>query len=381
MLIDRYDQAEFPFLGANIFFAKQKGNISKGHGGRPHWVKPYKVLEANGIQVGVIGIANPDTPSITNPVHVADLMFTDPVEAVEDVLPEAEKEGATMIVVLAHIGGYWPDFGELADFVCGLDPDEVDLVVSGHTHARIDDVICGIPVIQAYSSGTAFARVDFDVDTQSGEVVDYSMNYSPITTYNTYYGGPASYKRWDTGAWQEVVPDPEITAIVAGYEAEVDAIKNEVIGETTTAITRNYRYESEMGDWVTDIMRAYDPGIDFAFTNSGGLRADIDAGELTFGEVFEALPFDNTLVVVELTGAEVIQVLDEGIQGDHGVIQVSGLEFAFDYGTAAEFDSVILGDVIDLSTSLPLDPTATRGARRRTWRVCCCRQRFHGRRW
>jgi 2',3'-cyclic-nucleotide 2'-phosphodiesterase (5'-nucleotidase family) len=356
VLQDRYDQADFPFLGANVFFKKKHGNPNHGHGGRPHWAKPYVVREVNGVNVGIIGLANPETPSITNPVHVADLIFTDPVEAVEEVLPEAEAEGATMIVVLAHIGGYWPDFGEIEDLACGLDADEVDLIVSGHTHGRIDDVMCGIPVVQAYSSGTAFARVDFAVDA-TGEVVSYEMNYSPTSTYQTYYGGPASYERWDTGEWVTVVPDPEVEAIVDYYEAQIAPIQNEVIGETLTPITRNYRYESEMGDWVTDIMREYDAGIDFAFTNSGGLRIDIDAGPITFGEVYEAQPFDNTLVVVELDGNEVRQVLEEGITGDHGVIQVSGLQFTFDYD--ADPGSRVIGDVIDLSTGLPLDASTT----------------------
>jgi 2',3'-cyclic-nucleotide 2'-phosphodiesterase (5'-nucleotidase family) len=263
-----------------------------------------------------------------------------------------------MVVVLAHIGGYWPNFEEgIADLACGLDADEVDLIVSGHTHSRIDDVMCGIPVVQAYSRGTAFARVDFTVDEKSGEVVDYEMNYSPTSTYQTYYGDPAAYRRWDTGEWVEVVPDPEVEAIVDYYEAQIEDVKNEVVGETIMEITRNYRYESAMGDWVTDIMRAYDTSIDFAFTNSGGLRADIDAGEITFGEVFEALPFDNTQVLVELDGSEVRQVLEEGITGDHGVIQVSGLQFTFDYD--APVGSRIVGDVIDLSTGLPLDSAAT----------------------
>jgi 2',3'-cyclic-nucleotide 2'-phosphodiesterase (5'-nucleotidase family) len=233
----------------------------------------------------------------------------------------------------------------------------VDLIVSGHTHGRIDDVLCGIPVVQAYSSGTAFARVDFEVDTASGEVVGYEMNYSPTSTYNTYYGNPATYERWDTGVRQEVVPDPGVEAIVDYYAAEIEDLQNEVIGVAATAITRNYRYESEMGDWVTDIMKAYDPGIDFAMTNSGGLRADIDAGPITFGEVFEAQPFDNTLVVVQLTGSDVVQVLEEGITGDHGLVQVSGLQFTFDYDLPVH--SRVMGDVIDLSTGLPLDPGTT----------------------
>lgn len=262
------------------------------------------------------------------------------------------------MIVVAHIGGFYPDFEEgIKQLACGLDPDKVDLIVSGHTHSRIDDVICGIPVVQAYSSGTAFARVDFTVDTDTGEAVSYVMNPYPVTTYQTYYGAPATYQRWDTGEYQEVVPDPEVAAIVDSYATEISAAENEVIGETTTAITRMYRYESSMGDWITDIMKAYDSNIDFAFTNSGDLRVDIDAGPITFGEVFEAQPFDNTLVTVELTGAEVIQVLEKGITGDHGVVQVSGLQFAFDYD--APVGNRITGDVIDLSTGLPLDPSAT----------------------
>lgn len=359
VLQDRYDQADFPFLGANIFYKKEHGNPYHGrHGGRPPWAEPYIVREVNGVNVGIIGVANPETPSITNPVNVADLLFTDPAEAVNEVLPEAEAEGATMIVVLAHIGGFWPDFEEgIKDLACGLDSDEVDLIVSGHTHGRLDDVLCGIPVVQAYSSGTAFARVDLTVDALTGEVVSYEMNSSPTSTYQTYDGKKAKYRRWDTGKRVKVEPDPEVAAIVDYYEAQIEEVQNEVIGEAATAITRNYRLESAMGDWVTDIMRAYDPGIDFAFTNSGGLRADIDAGPITFGEVFEAQPFDNTLVVVELDGNEVRQVLEEGITGDHGVVQVSGLQFTFDYD--ATVGSRIVGDVIDLNTGLPLGPTTT----------------------
>ncbi|NIA24814.1 MAG: hypothetical protein GWP04_04530 [Gammaproteobacteria bacterium] len=350
VLADREHQAHFPFLAANIYY--------KNTTTRPYWATPYIVKRVKGVKIGIIGVANPETPSITNPVNVSDLEFTDPDGAVNDLIEDVEAAGATMIIVNAHLGGFWPDFKEgIKDLACSLDSDKVDLIVSGHTHSRIDDVICDIPVVQAYSSGTAFARVDFTVDKRTGEAISYEMNYKPTTTFETYYGAPATYERWDTGVRQEVVPNAEVAAIVARYAAEVDAIKNEVIGETTIAITRDYRYESAMGDWVTDIMRAYDPAIDFAMTNSGGLRADIDAGSITFGEVFEALPFDNTLVTVELTGAEVIQVLEEGITGEHGVVQVSGLQFTFDYDDVA--GSRIVGDVIDLSTGSPLGSTTT----------------------
>jgi len=350
VLVDRVGQAEFPFLSANIVY----NELGPAPGDRPDWATPYTIKVINDVTVGIIGVTTPDTPSVTNPVNVANLAFTDPADAVTDLVDDVEAEGATVIIVLAHMGGFWPlgEDDEVYNLAMGLDSEEIDLIVSGHTHADLHDWVNDIPIMQAYSSGTALGRIDLIVEKESGEVADIK-EFSVTTTYNTYYGGPAQYDG------EVVVADPDVTVIVEYYEAQVEEVKNEVIGETTTAITRNYRYESAMGDWVTDIMRDYEyaPGIDFAFTNSGGLREDIDAGPITFGEVFEAIPFDNTVVVVELDGSEVVQVLEEGITGAHGVVQVSGLQFTFDYD--APVGSRIIGDVIDLSTGLPLDPTAT----------------------
>ncbi len=350
VLSSREHDAHFPFLAANILYTDTLE--------RPDWAKPYIIKSVKGIKVGVIGVANPDTPLMTKSSNVVNLTFTDPAVAINSLIGEVEAKGATVIIVVAHIGGFWPDFNEgIKDLAEELDRDHVDLIVSGHTHSRIDDVLNGIPTVQAYSDGTAFSRVDFTIDKHTGEVVSYQMNTSPTTTYQTYYGDPASYQRWDTGERVTVLPDPEVAAIVDYYEAEIQALENEVIGESTTAITRNYRYESSMGDLVADVMRDYDPGIDFALTNSGGLRADIDAGPITFGEAFNTLPFEDTLVVVELDGDEVRQALEEGIDGTFGIVQVSGLHFMFDYDEPA--GSRIIGDVIDLSTGLPLNPSDT----------------------
>jgi len=327
VLQDRIEQADFPFLAANIYY--------KANDERPDWAQPYVVEKLGGnIKVGIIGIANPDTPSITNPVNVADLYFTDGQAETDEIAAELEAQGVHVIIALVHIGGFWPDFAEgIKDYACGVDNSMIDLIVSGHTHSRIDDVICGIPVVQAYSSGTAFARVDLSVDKRTGEVADYEMNPYPTSTYNTWYGDPATYRG------RVVRPHPPITHLMDFYEAQIEDLKNEVIGETTAALTRDSCDESVMGDWATDIMLAYDPGIHFAFTNSGGLRTDLDAGEITFGEIFEVMPFDNTLVTVNVTGDQLKEVLEEGVgEGDSycggtlsdGIIQVSGLKFDWD---------------------------------------------------
>jgi 5'-nucleotidase len=110
-----------------------------------------------------------------------------------------------------------------------------------------------------------------------------------------------------------------------------------------------------MGNWVADVVRAGPPAADFGIVNSGGLRADIDEGEVTFGEVFDVMPFDNRLVHVLVTGAALREVLEMGVTGKHGVVQVSGLRFEFDYDRPA--GERILGDVIDAATDRPLLPT------------------------
>ncbi len=340
VLQDRKDQANFPFLAANVFYKKEDGNPVNGHGGRPHWAKPYVIRKVNGVNVGIIGISDPETPTTTNPANVSNLVFTDPVAAVNEVLREAKAEGATVIVVLAHVGGFYNSSthsadGAVKDLACGLDSTKINLIVSGHTHSNLHDVLCGIPVVQAYSSGTAFSRVDFKVDVTTGNVVSYVMNGNSTTTYQTYNGNPATYKRWDTGVSETVVADPNVKAIVDHYSALIDAVKNQVIGHTNGLLSRDSCAESVMGDWATDIMRAYDPTIKFAFTNSGGLRTDLPAGDLTFGQVFEVMPFDNTLVTATVNGEQLKQLLEQAVAKGtkycgtlaHGIIQVSGLKF------------------------------------------------------
>ncbi len=361
VLLERMRQARFPILAANIFIEEGCREQDEDRDGRPDWAVPFVIRTVHGIKVGLVGVTTVTTPSIVKSACVEHLDFRDPAAAIVDLVPEMEAEGATIIVVLAHLGGYPPldSRDEVYRMAMGLDPGHIDLICSGHTHLRLDEVVNDIPIVQAYSGGTAFSRVDLIVDERTGERVDCEMNDSATAIYQTYRGEPAAYRRWDTGGWETVEPDSGVAMIINRYEAGIEDLMNLAVGETTLPITRDSRYESVMGDWVADIMRTYVhvPGIDFAFTNSGGLRADIDAGEMIYGDVFEALPFDNSLVVVELDGNEVRQVLEEGITGDHGLIQVSGLRFTFDYNLPA--GSRIVGDIVDLSTGLPLDPGST----------------------
>ena len=162
----RIRQADFTFVAANIYRKNRCrerricqyidcffcDRIPPLH---PAWARPFIIERVNGYKVAVIVLATPDTSSVTNPIHVEHLEFTDPVVAVNKIMPRVMWRNPDLVVVLAHIGGYWPEFAEgIMDLNCGLDPEQVDLIVSGHTHSRIDDVMCDIPVVQSYSINT-----------------------------------------------------------------------------------------------------------------------------------------------------------------------------------------------------------------------------------
>lgn len=341
-LLDRIAQSNFPWVSANIRL--------KETGERPDWAVPYTYIEAKGVKIGLIGVAYPGTGSITNPAYTGHLDFTDPAAEVNAIVDEVWAGGANMVIVIAHLGGFAPDYGDAAALANALDPSKVNLLITGHTHSQIATTINGIPVIQSYSGGSAFGRVDFTVDPWFQTVTGFTVKPTQ-NVYNTWNGGPATYEG------QVVVRDEAVAAALQPYLDAVQELKNTVIGEAAVPLTRNYRYESAMGNFVTDAMRAFDDTIDFAMTNSGGLRADIDAGPITYGELFSVLPFGNTFVKVWLTGEQVRATLEDGITGQHGIVQVSGLRFTFDYDLPAH--SRIIGDVIDARTGEPLDPART----------------------
>ncbi len=355
VLAERAKQANFPLLGANIQY--------KDTGKRPEWAKDFVIVEVQGVKVGVVGVANPDTARETMPTSVTRLEFTDPAKAVAKYIPEMEKQGATMVVVLAHIGGTPPGYPEgIKDLACALDSSKVDMVVSGHTHTRIAAELCGIPVVQAGSHSQAFSRVDFFVDPATGEAKNHKMNKAPTIVVQGKRGkdgAPATYRRWDNGKSVAVLPNPKVEAMVERYETLIAATKNTVLGETTAAITRALLHESAMGDWVADIMRTSVPDADFALLNGGALRTDLAAGKITYGQVYDVLIYDDTLYVSKLSGKEVRLALEQGVSGKHRLVQVSGLKFTVDFNLPPL--KRIRGKVTDVRTGKSLDPDKTYG--------------------
>lgn len=335
----RIGEADFPFLAVNVRDART--------GEQPKGIEPYAIEKLNGVKVGVIGVANPDTKNVTLPAATEGLEFLDvaaSAKAVNAAVAELRRKKVETIVVAAHQGLTAPGEGALVELVNGFSR-EVDVVLGGHLSSEFNTVVNEIPVVQPFGNTRGYADVVLTVDRKTKDVV-------------------ASDVQLDTTYVDEITPDAEVAAIVKRYEDQLSEALDKVVGTTSTAIARFYDGESEMGNFVTDAMRTQGSGVDFAFTNAGGLRAEIDAGPITLREIFTVLPFNNTLVLMDLTGAQVRRVLEEGTgirpgptgaPVNRGIVQVSGLKWAFEAG--APFGSRVTS--VTLPDGTPIDPNAT----------------------
>ena len=363
-LARQVDWAAFPYWSANVI---------DGTTGEPFLhPAPYEIFARRGVEIGVINLTTEATPGIVNPSGIEGLSFASTVETANTAVAGLEENGIETIVVVGHLGTDQclprPKPGcdgnalvtdpnnvarnEAAKLAREVD-DEVDLIVAGHTHQGVNTVIDGKRVVEAYSYGTAYTDTDMKVSASTGDVVSSSAKVTR-TWHENPDGSPA------------VAPDPEVQRIVDEANAAVAPIKNEVVGRTNVDLTRVQvpsdppGGESNLGDVATDALNwradQLEGAVDFAFTNAGGIRADILAGDITYGEVVEAFPFQNVLTTTTLTGAQVEDVLEQGASGQFGMVQVSGLRFT--YAPNQPVGSRV-ASVTVAATGQPLDPNAT----------------------
>lgn len=164
----------------------------------------------------------------------------------------------------------------------------------------------------AYKNGREIGNITLEFDVNAKEVIK-----SEVTTHEVRKGN------------LEIEANAKVQAIVDGYAVELEPVFGEVVGNLSAEMTREYDLTSPAGNWFTDVMRDY-AKTDIALTNAGGIRSNIDAGEVTMKEIYTIMPFDNTIVNGELTGAQILAILEHGAALEKGMIQVSGLTFEYD---------------------------------------------------
>lgn len=340
--------ARFPYVSSNVVYSASNQPL----------VAPYTIKVVDGVRVGVIGAVLKETPTIVTPTGVAGVAFLDEAASINKYVQELRRRGVRTIVVTIHQGIIQTSYtgptdpaiqnlsGTVVDIVKKLD-DEVDVVVSGHTHSFTNALIANdngkqILVTQAFSASTAYDDIDLAISRRSGDVVEKSA--AIVTTWGDQ--GPG------------LTPDVTVAAMVAAADERVAPLVNEVIGVATTDLVRTESAagESALGNLIADAQRVQ-TGAQFAFMNPGGIRTDIAAGEVTWGELFAVQPFGNDLVSMDLTGAQIKLLLEQQWQGQTSprILKSSGLSYTWD-GSRAVGNRVV--QILDADAQ-PLNDAAS----------------------
>lgn len=322
--------ADFPFLAANV--------VDNATGDIPSWLDGRsKVFTINGTKIGVIGAELKETPDLVAAGATAGLTFTDEGPAIRAESQRLQALGVNVQVVVIHQGtangtntvGNTPGTawnGPVLQIADQLQDTTVDAMLVGHTH-RVSNLQHGkFPILEGYNAGASYSVLQLMV--RDGDVV---------------WAGGATRIAKNLG----VAGRADVKAIVADANAQTAVLRNQVIGTQQFDIRRapTRLFESAMGNMVADAMREKYPGVDAAYTNSGGLRADLlcsppSAGEppcaITWGEMFSVLPFGNRTVIETLTGAQLEQAFLNGVSpfcnpqiATGRFPQVSGLKVTF----------------------------------------------------
>jgi len=307
------------------------------------------VIERGGEKLGLIGLTPEDTDELASPgpnVH-----FTDPVGAVQGEVDRLTAQGVNKIIVLSH-SGYRVDQRVAAETT------GVDVIVGGHTNTYLSNVsdraegpyptmVNGVAIVTAYAYGKFLGELNVTFD-DAGELIEAK-------------GEPLIM---DSG----VTEDSATVERIAALAVPLEEIRQKVVAEVAAPIEGDRNTcrveECAMGNLVADAMleRVADQGVTVSIANSGGLRASIDAGAVTMGEVLTVLPFQNTLSTFEISGQGLIDALENGVSQVEDVAgrfpQVAGLTFAWDSAAPA---GARVSEVMVASEDgfVPLDPAAT----------------------
>jgi 5'-nucleotidase len=307
------------------------------------------VIERGGERIGMIGLTPQDTDELASPGP--NIAFSEPVAAVQGEVDRLTADGVNKIIVLSH-SGY------AVDRMVAAETTGVDVIVGGHSNTFLTNrtgegagpyptMVGDTAIVQAYAYGKFLGELNVTFN-DAGEITETS-------------GEPVVMDA-------SVTEDSGTVARIAEAAKPLEEIRNKVVAQTDQPIGGDRAVcraqTCEMGVLIAEAMldRVKDQGVQIAIQNGGGIRASIDAGPVTMGEVLTVLPFQNTLSTFEVTGATVLQALENGVsqveEGAGRFPQVAGLKYSFDAAAAplARVSDVMVqeGDAF-----VPLDPAKT----------------------
>jgi len=332
--------ASFPFLSANVRYPD--GSLVAE--------APYIIKTFDGFRVGIFGLTTSETPKVTMPTITGDLIFEDEVAVARRMVAELEPK-VDIIIALVHMGLY--DDNTHGSRRVAANVNGIDLIVDGHSHSKLDEPVWenGTPIVQAWNWGLLVGKAVLTIT--DGDVTDFNWETIPVNLKNRTKDadGNSIY----TFIGEEIPEDPYLLAALTPFNDQVEAKLSEVISEADGYFdNENIRKEeAALGNLVADAMlwATKGQGSDFAIQNGGGIRAGIPEGDIDKKIIYEVLPFDNSVMTVEMTGRDVLAMFDFVAtvpRGKGAFPQVSkGVEFTIDFGTGEVRDLTINGKAVD----------------------------------
>lgn len=326
----RISQATFPIVSANL--VTRAGRTS------PPWDKLRRSVLVNvgGVRVGFVGLLTHETPSIVMNAWFTGLDVTPLAPVLAEEARILRSQGAELVIGVAHAGADCKDFADASDLSsCSADaeifdvaravpPGSVDAIFAGHTHAGVAHLVNGIPIVEAYARGRAFSRVDLHLDGETHRVIERKVFPPHELCPRLTEGGPCTLSDYEGLPTTE---DPDVALAIQPALAKAEHFREAPLGCTISeAMACDHGIESALGNLFADLLRESVTGSDVAILNGGSLRADLPAGQLSYGELFEAMPFDNLVATIRMTGAELKTVILTHLLHDaHGLISLSGI--------------------------------------------------------
>ncbi|WP_052476235.1 5'-nucleotidase C-terminal domain-containing protein [Cohnella kolymensis] len=360
VLGDFIGNAQFPFVSSNVNFTADETLNAKfsdtiGQPGDNAKIYPALIKRIGGQKVGLIGLTTPDTANISSP---GDVTFSEPFAKAEATVTKLEAQGINKIIVLSHLG--YDEDKKLAAAVEGI-----DIIVGGHTHTKLDQPtvdnsdIAPKLIVQTGEKGLFLGKLQVKFDA-NGVLTGWNNNLISIDA-KTGTAANAPYVIAEDAA-AKVILDTK-------YKPGVLELSQTVVGNSDVVLDgerANVRAkETNLGNLIADGMlaaaKAAGTNAVIALQNGGGIRASINQGLITQGEVLTVLPFNNDLVTVTLTGQELLEALENGVSKvpalEGRFPHVAGMRFIYD-STKPENQRILRVEVKTANGYTPLDLNA-----------------------
>lgn len=313
-----------PFTGADFDFLA--ANLTNARGELPPEVRPWTMIEAGGHKIGVVGTVTPDTVNLVFPEGIRGYTFGDQAEAINKYVPAMQQAGAETVVALVHDGGGQGAPAKTTDYngCAEISPDVPELAARTGPAVQV--------ILTAHSHQPYVCEFD-------GKVVTQGSSYGRLVTDVTLRfddDGKVTAGAVNRVVTRDVEPDPEITGLIDFFTAQAAPRAGRVVGTATAPLAKaSATGESPLGAVIADAMldvTGESAQAVAAFMNPGGVRADIDQGPITYGNIYETQPFGNQVVTLTLTGRQILDLLEQQWDNESkpAVLSVAGLSYAYD---------------------------------------------------